>query len=102
MRWPRSTDAAGGPLGPRFSDVKNERSCGRSTIHGSLGTGMVAGSGTGGPGLGRIVGFEPGNAATKEGVVWAFPPAMCVSGRQSGDETGVSRLFSLVSDLLRS
>jgi hypothetical protein len=49
-----------------------------------------------------MVGFEPGNAATKEGVVWAFPPAMCVSGRQPGDETGVSRLFSLVSDLLRS
>jgi hypothetical protein len=42
-------------------------------IHGCLGADMVAGSVTDGPVLRRIVGLELGNAATKEGVVWAFP-----------------------------
>jgi hypothetical protein len=63
---------------------------------------MVAGSVTDDPVLRRIVGFGPGNPATVEGVVWAFPPAMSVSEGDSLGLDGCSRLFSLVSDLLRS
>jgi hypothetical protein len=62
---------------------------------------MVAGSVTDGPVLRRIVGLEPGNAAVEEGVVWAFPPVMSVSEGDSLGRDGCSRLFSLVSDLLR-
>jgi hypothetical protein len=71
-------------------------------IHGSFGADMVAGSVTDGPVRRRMVGLELGNAATKEGVVWAFPPAMSVSEGDSLGRDGCSRLFSLVSDRLRS
>jgi hypothetical protein len=62
---------------------------------------MVAGSVTDGPVLRRIVGFETGNADTKEGVVWAFPPAMSVSEGDGLGRDGCSASL-LVSDLLRS
>jgi hypothetical protein len=49
-----------------------------------------------------MVGLELGNAATKERVVLAFPPAMSVSEGDSLGRDGCSRPFSLVSDQLRS
>ena len=62
---------------------------------------MVAGSVTDGPVLRRMVGLEPGNAATKEGVVEAFRAVMGVSEGDSLGRDGWSGLFWLVSDLLR-
>jgi hypothetical protein len=41
------------------------------------------------------------NVDTKEGIVWAFPPARSVSEGGSLGREGCSSLFSLVSDLLR-
>jgi len=63
-------------------------------IHGFLGADVVAGSVTDGPVLRRIAGFEPGNADTKEGVVWAFPPAMSVSEGDSLGRGGCSSLLA--------
>jgi len=40
-----------------------------------------------------MVGLELGNAATKEGVVWAFPPAMSVSEGDSLGRDGCSRVL---------
>ena len=45
--------------------------------------------------------LRAGQHPYQEGVVWAFPPAMSVSKGDSLGREGCSKLFSLVSDLLR-
>jgi len=46
--------------------------------------------------------LRAGQRATREGVVWAFPPTNVRVWGDSLGRDGCSSLFSLVSDLLRS
>jgi len=59
---------------------------------------LVPGGRTGMPVLRRL---RAGQHRYQEGVVWAFLPAMSVSKGDSLGREGCSKLFSLVSDLLR-
>ena len=53
------------------------------------------------PMMGGLLLVVPGNAVSKDCVVRAFPRAMSVPAGDSLGRDGCSRLFSLVSDLLR-